>query len=136
MKRVKKQTKVASKRGKPAPKQASRKQAPNKPDTGSGPDDRESAPTVRFGATIHAAPNAGPNWVDQLNIDRVPDPKGLVRALVTAADCVRLLDQGFEVHLHHAYPVQPLNSALIETDESFKRWLDKELKKIKRPKKQ
>jgi hypothetical protein len=65
--------------------------------------------------------------MDQLDIDRVPDPKGLVRALVTAADLARLLDQGFEVHLHHAHPVQPLNPKQIETDESVRRWLDKKL---------
>jgi hypothetical protein len=128
MKPVKKQNKVASKRGK-----SGRKQAPKMPNTGSGSDYREAAPTVRFDATIHAPHKADPNWVDQLNIDRVPGPKGLVGALVTAADCVRLLDLGFEVRLHHAHPVRPLNPALIETDESAQRWLDKELKKIKRP---
>lgn len=127
MKRVSKQTKVASRKRK-----AIRKQTPNIPDTGSGSDYREAHPTVRFSATIHPTRKADPNWMDLLQLDRVPDPKGLVRALVTAADCVRLLDQGFEVHLHHAYPVRPLDPALIETDESFKRWLDKEIRTIKR----
>ena len=74
--------------------------------------------------------------MEKLDIDLVPDPKGLVRALVTAADCVRLLNQGLEVRLHQAYPMQPLNPALIESDESFRRWLDKRMKTIKGTKKQ
>ena len=82
---------------------------------------------MRFDATIHAPDKQRASRMDQLDIDRVPDPKGLVRALVTAADLARLLDQGFEVHLHHAHPVQPLNPKLIETDDSVRRWLDKKL---------
>lgn len=139
MKRVKKQTKVASKKRKPA-----RSQTPNTADTdcnnisdtGSGLDYLEFPPTVRFSATIHTRRKADRNWMEKLDIDRVPDPKGLVRALVTAADCVRLLNQGLEVHLHQAYPVQSLNPALIESDESFRRWLDKRVKTIKGTKKQ
>lgn len=123
MKRVRKQTEAAPKGSKPPRK--------NSPPTDQASDYPDSAATVRFGATIHAPSNAKPNWIEQLDIDRLPDPRGLVRALVTAADCVRLLDQGFEVRLHHAYPVQPLNPDLIEKDESFHRSLDKRLRKIK-----
>ena len=82
---------------------------------------------MRFDATIHAPDKQKANRIDQLDLDRLPDPKGLVRALVTVADLARLLDQGFEVHLHHAHPVQPFNPKLIETDESVRRWLDKKL---------
>lgn len=139
MKRVKKQTKVTSKKRKPA-----RRQTPSTTDTGyrnisdtsSGLDYLEFPPTLRFSATIHPRRKADPNWMEKLDLDRVPDPKGLVRALVTAADCVRLVNQGLEVHLHQAYPVQPLNPALIESDESFRRWLDKRMESIKATKKQ
>ena len=96
----------------------------------------EFPPKVRFSATIHARGNVDPNSIEKLNLDRVPDPQGLIRALVTAADCVRLVNQGFEVRLHQAYPVQPINPALIETDDSFKRWLDKKVETIKGAKKQ
>src|SRR5688500_18209470 len=104
-----------------------RKSAQKPSDAGSGSDYREGAPTMRFHATIHPRDKESASRIDQLDIDRVPDAKGVVRALVTAADLARLLDQGFEVHLHHAHPVQPLNSKLIETDESVRRWLDKKL---------
>jgi len=71
--------------------------------------------------------------MNYLDIDLVPDPKNKVRALLTADDCVRLLDQGFEIRLHHALPVRPLDPALIETDESVRRWLDEGLRGIDRP---
>ena len=126
MKQVKKKSKAASKKSKSGRKQAS---------TMAG----EAPPNVRFSATIHASEQTQreePNWIEKLDVDRVPDPAGLIRALVTHADCVRLVDQGFEVRLYQAYPVQPLNPALIETEESFKSWLDQRLQPFKRSRKQ
>lgn len=104
------------------------------PERGHGPDDREPLRRVRFEATIHAGRKArSADWMNYLDIDLVPDPKNKVRALLTADDCVRLLDQGFEIRLHHALPVRPLDPALIETDESVRRWLDEGLRGIDRP---
>ena len=101
---------------------------------GHGPNDREPLRNVRFEATIHAGRKArSADWMNYLDIDRVPDPKNKVRALLTADDCVRLLEQGFEIRLHHAHPVRPLDPALIETDESLRRWLDEGLRGIDRP---
>ena len=98
-----------------------------------GPDDRGPARQVRFEATIHPGRKArSANWIDELNVDRVPDSKGLIRALLTADDCVRLLDQGLEVRLHSAHPIRPLDPRLIETDESVRRWLDERLQRIDR----
>ena len=91
-------------------------------------------PTVRFEATIHAGPKASAGKIDHLDIDRVPGPKGQLRALVTADECVELLDQGFEVRLHHAHPVRPLDPALIATDESVRRLLDEKLRSLTRSK--
>ncbi len=48
-------------------------------------------------------------WADDLDVDRVPDAKGRVRALVTVEDCVRLLDRGLEVRLYRAHPHEPLD---------------------------
>jgi hypothetical protein len=93
----------------------------------------QQVPKVRFEATIHPGRKArSADWMNRLEIDRVPDPKGQVRALLTAEDCVRLLDEGFEIRLHHAHPVRPLDPASIETDESVRRWLDEELKGLER----
>ena len=88
---------------------------------------------TRFDATIHAAKGSGlPARLDELDLDRVPDQGGRIRALLTADDCVRLLDLGFEVRLHRAHPVRPLDPRLIETDESVRRWLDERLEGIER----
>lgn len=139
MKRVKKKSKAASKKSKSGRKQASktsRTGSAKTPAEGFTLDRNEVPPTVRFSATIHPPEQAAPDWVERLEIDRVPDPTGLIRALVTTADCVRLVNQGFEVRLYQAYPVQPLNPALIETEDSFKSWLDQRLQTFKRARKQ
>jgi hypothetical protein len=134
MKQVKKKSKTASKKSKSGRKKPSKTGSAKTLGEGSTLD-RESPPAVRFSATIHASEQterAVPNWMETLNIDRVPDPTGLIRALVTHADCVRLVNQGFEVRLYQAYPVQPLDPALIETQDSFKSWLDQRLQTFKR----
>ena len=102
---------------------------PKQPEQGPGANDHEPAGNVFFEATIHAQrKDVNVDLINHLDIDRVPDPKGLVRALITADDCVRLLDLGFEVRLHHAHPVRPLAPSLIETDESVRRWLNEKLR--------
>lgn len=126
---VTKQTKGASKKQKAPRKQTS----DTKDSTAERP---EFPPSVRFSATIHPREKMDPKALEKLDIDRIPDPTGVIRALVTPADCVRLVNQGFEVRLHRAYPVQPLSPALIEPDDSFKRWLDERVQNIKGAKKQ
>jgi len=100
---------------------------------GPGPNDPEPGRKVRFEATIHAGRKARiADLMNHLGIDRVPDPKGRVRALLTADECVGLLDQGFEIRLYHAHAVRPLDPSLIETDESVRLWLDEERRGINR----
>jgi hypothetical protein len=97
---------------------------------------RQPVYEVRFEATVYPGPKLRrTNWMDQLqrlDIDRIQDPKGQVRVLVTADDCVRLLEHGFEVRLQHAHPVRPLDRALIEGDESLRRWVEDQLRGIPR----
>jgi hypothetical protein len=79
----------------------------------------------RFDATIH--PGRGTKdlgRLDDMPLDRMPDRYGRVRALVTAEECARLLDLGYQVRLHRHHPIEPLDARLIATDESVKRWLD------------
>ena len=131
MNRVKKKSK-ASKKPKSGRKQASKTASAKTLGEGST---LEPPPAVRFSATVHASEQTAralPNWMDTLEIDRVPDPSGLVRALLTPVDCVRLVNQGFEVRLYEAYPVKPLDPALIESEDSFKTWLDQKLQTFKR----
>lgn len=92
----------------------------------------QSTAKVRFEATIHAGSKARKaDWANRLDLDRVPDAKGRIRALITADDCVRLLGQGLEIRLYRAHPVAPLDPALVETDESVRRWLDEQLSGVK-----
>ncbi len=107
-------------------------------DERTNPESSERQPVrgVRFEATIYPGPKLRrTDWMEELqrlDIDRIQAPKGQVRALVTADDCVRLLDRGFEVRLQHAHPVRPLDRALIQTDESARRWLEDQLRGIPR----
>lgn len=102
---------------------------PKQPESGPRANDHEPASNVLFEATIHAkSKNVSVDLINRLDIDRVPDPKGQIRALLTADDCVRVLDMGFEVRLHQAHPVRPLDLSLIETDESVRRWLKEKLR--------
>lgn len=87
---------------------------------------------MRFEATIYPGRKAKTkDWADDLAVDRVPDTKGRVRALITVEDLVRLLGQGLEVRLYRAHAYEPLDPALIVTDKSFKRWLDEQVSTLK-----
>jgi hypothetical protein len=87
---------------------------------------------MRFVATIYPGRKAETkNWADDLNVDRVPDHEGEVRALLSVDDLVRLLEQGHEVRLSRVHAAGPLDPALIVTDESFQRWLDEKVNRLK-----
>jgi hypothetical protein len=87
---------------------------------------------MRFGATIYPGRKAKTkDWADDLDVDRVPDARGRVRALITVEDLVRLLDQGLEVRLYRAYPSEPLDPALIMTDGQFEGWLEEQVDTLK-----
>jgi hypothetical protein len=87
---------------------------------------------MRFGATIYPGRKAKTkNWADDLDVDRVPDASGRVRALITIEDLVRLLDQGLEVRLYRAYTSEPLDPALIMKDRLFNSWLEEQVNTLK-----
>ncbi|WP_030680048.1 hypothetical protein [Streptomyces sp. NRRL B-1347] len=90
-------------------------------------------PAVRFDATVHpGAANRDLRGVADLDLDRIPDPEGAVRVLVTADDCRRLLESGYEVHLHAPVPVRPLPGELVEQDEAVRAWLEERLQGSRR----
>jgi hypothetical protein len=87
---------------------------------------------MRLEATIYPGRKAKTkDWADALDVDRIPDTKGRVRALITVEDLVRLLDQGLEVRLYRAHAYQPLDPELIMTDSSFERWLEEQVSTLK-----
>jgi hypothetical protein len=82
------------------------------------PSERGERSVIRFEATVHPG-EAGVldvSRVSDLDLDRVPDPGGLVRLLIDPEECVGLLEQGFEVHLHRAVTRQPLDPQLVTDD--------------------
>jgi hypothetical protein len=95
--------------------------------------DPAGAAGMRFEATVHPGEmGAELHRVADLDLDRVPDPEGGVRLLVTADDCARLLDSGYEVRLHRALPVRPLSGEAVASDESVRDWLAGKVRGIQR----
>ena len=87
---------------------------------------------MRFEATIYPGSKAKTkDWADDLDVDRVHDARGRVRALISVEDLVRLLEQGLEVRLYRAHPYGPLDPALIMAEETFKDWLDEQVNALK-----
>jgi hypothetical protein len=86
---------------------------------------------MRFEATLLPGRKAEKDWAANLNVDRVPNSKGEVRALLTVEDLVRLLEQGIEIRLFRAHAFEPLDPSLIMPDTTFKRWLDEKLNPLK-----
>jgi hypothetical protein len=83
---------------------------------------------VRYEATVHSTSPATPlDAVADLDLDRVPDAEGTVRLLVSAEEAEQLVSRGYEVRLHAAVPVAPLDPSLVMSDEQAAAWLDERL---------
>lgn len=88
---------------------------------------------LRFEATVHAGPRARTlARVADLDLDRIPDPSGDVRVLVSAEELARLLDDGYEVHVHGALRQAPLDPGLVLDDDAAVRWLEEMVEGIPR----
>lgn len=85
-------------------------------------------PPTRFEVTVQSPPS-GPSLaaVADLDLDRVPDPHGGVRLVVTADELRRLEASGYEVEVQAELAVQPLDPGLVLGDEEARRWLDERL---------
>ncbi len=95
--------------------------------------ERRSRPGIRFEATVH--PGEEQPSLDQvadLDLDRVPDPEGRVRLIVTSEDAARLVELGYEVRLLWALPVRPLDRALVADDSGTRAWLEDRVRGIER----
>jgi hypothetical protein len=88
---------------------------------------------MRFEATVHPGEKGPPlERVADLDLDRVPDPQGGVRVVITAEDAADLVGRGYEVLLVRALPVQPLDPALVVDDDSARAWLEEQTRGIER----
>lgn len=102
---------------------ASQQPSTEKPDTSS----------VRFEATVHPGRRAlALEGVADLDLDRVPDPEGQVRLLLTAEDAASLVTRGYEVHLLEVLPVKRLDTSLVASEGAVLGWLEEQVKGIQR----
>lgn len=89
---------------------------------------------VRYGATLHpgSAGRFDASRAAELDLDRVPDPKGRIRVLIEPQQIHALVAAGVEVRLHRAVPIQPVDSRLVLDDDSARAWLDRRLEGLER----
>jgi hypothetical protein len=99
-----------------------------------GPSDSGGQVQVRFEATIYPgdAGEVSAARVAAFDLDRIPDPGGQVRALLSLGDVYRLLEAGFEVRLQRALPRRPLNPELIADDRAVQAWFEERARSVGR----
>ena len=97
------------------------------------PERRADAPVVRFEAVVHPGEREQPlERVADLDLDRVPDPEGGVRVLITADEAEQLLERGYEVRLVRAHRAQPFDRSLVMDEDAARAWLDDRTRGIRR----
>src|SRR5215470_1990595 len=90
-------------------------------------------PVVRFEGTVHPGEQAQDvARVADLDLDRIPGPEDQVRILVTLDDLVRLLDNGYEVHLYRALPVRPLSAEMVFSEDDTRAWFEDQVRDVQR----
>jgi hypothetical protein len=103
-------------------------------DAGGPATQAEERRPVRFEATLHPRPGiADVGRVDDLDVDRVPDPEGGARVLVDVAECLRLLEAGYEVRLQRAVPVKPFDARLLADDDEARSWIEQRVREAGGP---
>lgn len=101
--------------------------------TRQGPAGRSGNPAMRFEVTIHPSKRIETlDAVHELDIDRVPDPEGGVRALVTMEEAASLAERGYEVRLLQPLPAKPLDQSLVADDADVTAWLERRVEGIER----
>lgn len=70
--------------------------------------------------------------VADLDLDRVPDPDGGVRVLLTGDEAVQLVERGYEVRLVRSLLVAPLDPKLVMDDETARALLEVRVQGVER----
>lgn len=87
----------------------------------------------RFEATVHPGErDVALTQVSDLDLDRIPDPAGGVRVVVTADELAELVRRGYEVRVYRTVPLEPLNPDLVGSDEDAVRWIEERVAGIPR----
>lgn len=88
---------------------------------------------VRFEATVHRGPRQLElREIPRLDLDWMPSPPGEARVVISVEEAAELVERGFEVHLHQALPVRPLDPALVVDDEAARAELDDRFADVER----
>lgn len=88
---------------------------------------------LRFEATVHPGEeDRALARVADLDLDRVPDPRGDVRVLITPEELAALLDEGFEVRAYRTVRAEPLSPDLVVSNDEALRWLEERVQGIAR----
>ena len=96
------------------------------------PDDSTPPGGMRLEVTVHpGAEQRSLDGVYDLDLDRVPDPKGELRVLVTEEQLKELVARGYEVRRLKSYPVQPLDKSLIMDNETAVGAVEQQLKGLR-----
>lgn len=83
---------------------------------------------LRYEVTVRSRHDGPPlRRVADLDLDRVPDPEGGTRLLVTADDLTRLQEEGFDVQVEREVPVRPLDPNLVADDAAVRAWFDEQV---------
>lgn len=90
---------------------------------------RETPAQYRLSATLIARNRAAAlEAVSELGLDRVADMEGQIRLLLWPHELAPLLERGFELRLHRAIPVRPLDKKRIFSDEEAKATVERRLR--------
>ena len=87
----------------------------------------------RFEATVHpGVREAALSRVADLDLDRIPDPRGDIRVIITADELAELVHRGYEVRVERTVPIAPLDPQRIQSDDEAARWLEDRIAGIPR----
>jgi hypothetical protein len=70
--------------------------------------------------------------ISALDLDRIPDPEGGVRLLVSREELEGLTQRGFEVRVVAELAVEPLDPSLVVEEDAAVAWLEEQVKGIER----
>lgn len=91
-----------------------------------------SAPRERVELVIALSEARSLDAVEQLDLDRLPDPEGRVRVLVTEDQFRRLQRDGFAVEVQQRIAVEALDPSLVYTDDDARTWVESRLEGLPR----
>jgi hypothetical protein len=92
----------------------------------------EPTPTRYEALVLTGSTRVALSAVADLDLDRLPDPGGRVRVLISADEARELVDRGYEVRMMNALDVRPLDPKLVMSDEQAEAWFTERTTGVRR----